>query len=47
MSKLVGDEAVGWNPFLKSLIDLSGKLQELGIVYADGETIYINEAEYV
>jgi hypothetical protein len=40
---MVGDESLGWNPFLKSLVDLSNQLEELGIVYADGKASYIEK----
>jgi hypothetical protein len=32
----LGDKAVTWNPLLKSIIDLSEKLEELGIAYKNG-----------
>jgi hypothetical protein len=41
---LVGDEVIGWNSFLKSLIDLGEKLEEVGLVYVDSQVIYIEEA---
>jgi hypothetical protein len=40
----VGDEVIGWNSFLKSLIDLGEKLEEVGLVYVDSQVIYIEEA---
>jgi hypothetical protein len=41
----VGDEVVGWNPLLPSLIILAEKLEELGLVYHDGTASYIEVAE--
>jgi hypothetical protein len=41
----VGDEASGWNPFLNSLLHLAEQLEELGIIYAEGEATYIELAE--
>jgi len=41
----VGDEAFGWNPFLISLLHLAEQLEELGIVYAEGEAMYVEQAE--
>jgi hypothetical protein len=38
---MVGDEVSGWNPFLASLLHLAEQLEELGIVYADGQAIYV------
>jgi hypothetical protein len=37
----VGDEVPGWNPFLNSLLHLAEQLEELGIVYADGQATYV------
>jgi hypothetical protein len=42
---VVEDEVFGWNPFLTSLLQLTEKLEELGVVYAEGEAVYIEEAE--
>jgi len=41
----VGDEVSGWNPFLTSLLHLAEQLEELGIVYADGQAVYVEPAE--
>jgi hypothetical protein len=38
---MVGDEAYAWNPLLISLLRLAGQLEELGIVYAKGEAVYV------
>jgi hypothetical protein len=38
---LVGDEVSGWNPFLTSLLHLSEQLEELGVVYAEKQAIYV------
>jgi hypothetical protein len=38
---VVGDEVSGWNPFLDSLLYLAEQLEELGIVYSDGQAVYI------
>ena len=38
---MVGDESPGWNPLLTSLINLSVKLEKLGIIYADGGVIFL------
>ncbi len=37
---MVGDEVPGWNPFLDSLLHLTEKLEEIGIVYTGGEVAY-------
>jgi hypothetical protein len=44
---LVGGEVVGWNSLLPSLITLAEKLEELGVVYHDGTTSYIEIASKV
>ncbi len=41
----MGDEVPGWNPFLDSLLHLTEKLEEIGIVYADGQAVYIEAVE--
>ena len=41
----MGDEVSGWNPFLTSLLHLSEQLEELGIVYAEGEAAYVESGE--
>jgi hypothetical protein len=41
----VGDETPGWNPFLISLLHLAEELEELDIVYADGQATYIELIE--
>jgi hypothetical protein len=38
---MVGDEIVGRNPFLASLIGLAEKLEKLGLVYYDGIASYV------
>jgi len=38
---MVGDEVSGWNPFLISLLHIAEQLEELGIVYAEGEAVYV------
>jgi len=46
--KMVGGEVVGWNHLLPSLITLAEKLEELGLVYYDGSTSYVeSEQNYV
>jgi hypothetical protein len=42
---MVGDEVSGWNPFFTSLLHLTEKLEELGVVYAEGEAVYIEATE--
>jgi hypothetical protein len=42
----VGDEIVSWNPFLKSLADLSEKLEELGLAYREGAAMYFARAGF-
>ena len=41
----MGDEVSGWNPFLNSLLHLAEELEELGIVYADGQVAYVELEE--
>jgi hypothetical protein len=38
---MVGDEAAGRNPLLTSIITLAEELEELGLVYANGEEIFL------
>lgn len=38
---MVGDEVSGWNPFLSSMIHLANQLEELGVVYAEKQAIYV------
>lgn len=40
----MGDEVSEWNPFFNSLLHLAEQLEDLGIVYADGEAVYIEAA---
>jgi len=42
-----GGAVVEWNPFIKSIIELSEDLEELGIVYADGKATYIEAISHV
>lgn len=39
----MGAEASGWDPFLNSLLHLTEQLEEFGVVYADGQAIYVEE----
>ena len=41
----MGDGVSGWNPLLASLLHLSEKLEEFGIVYAEGKAVYAESAE--
>jgi hypothetical protein len=41
---MVGDEVVGWNHLLSSLITLAEKLEELGLIYHNGTASYIEVA---
>jgi hypothetical protein len=43
----VGDEASGWSPltFFNSLLDLAEQIEELGIVYASSEAVYVEPKE--
>jgi hypothetical protein len=41
VSIMVGDEVSGWNPLLNSLLCLAEQLEELGVVYAKGKTVYV------
>jgi hypothetical protein len=38
---MVGGEVVGWNRLLPSLVTLAEHLEELGLVYANGEVIFL------
>jgi hypothetical protein len=42
---MVGDEVVGWNPFLISLLLLAEQLEELGLTYSFGQAIFVEEQE--
>jgi len=41
---MVGDEVSSWNPFFNSLLHLAEQLEELGIMYFDEQTIYLERA---
>ena len=45
LHKMVGDEVVGWNPFLASLISLAQELESLGLVYYNSSVSYIELGE--
>jgi hypothetical protein len=40
----VGDEVVGWNPFISSLIELADELEILGIVCRNSTASYVETA---
>jgi hypothetical protein len=42
---LAGDEASGWNPLLNRLLHLAEQLEELGIIYAGGQVVFIELEE--
>ena len=42
---MVGDGAVGWNPFLVSLVSLAQELEKLELVYYDGSISYVGATE--
>ena len=36
---MVGDEVFSWNPLLSSLVTLAEQIEELGLLYTNGEVI--------